>query len=753
MLGWIRRKFTGDKLLILLTGLATSLLITGLYVHQPRLFRFLDRKIYDIMLREHHSGPASSLPVIVDIDEDSLAKYGQWPWPRYRIALLLDKLNQAGVLAVGTDIVFAEPDRTSPRLIKEEITGQFGQYLTGELEFANLPDILQDNDALLAATLETGPFVLGYSLEFQNLGHGLGQDVCGIAPLNLAYKTTMPGVEPDPANALFDARDAVCPLPVLTAAAPRAGFFTTSADMDGVIRRVPLLMLWNGRIFPNLALRTLFEACQGRAQVLTLSSAGTESLLIAFHDPDTGKVRKIEIPLDQRGQFFVNYRGPSETFQYISAGLVLEEDPATKAALQGKIALIGTSASGLKDLRVTPFDQYYPGVETHATIIDNILSEDFLRIPHWEPGLQVFAILVSGLLITVLLTWTGAIWAALPLVLLGWGLWAGSGHLFSQNRVFLSPLYSWIVLGISFTLLTLMKFWREEKQKRFIHGAFSHYLSPAVIARIVEDPDSLSLDGEEKEITIMFSDVRNFTSLSEKLTATQVSELLHEYLTPMTRIITNNSGTLDKFIGDGVMAFWNAPINVPEHEKKALAAAMEQLEKLKELNKTFVEKYGFPIAIGIGIHCGRVRVGNMGSADLFDYTLIGDNVNLTSRLEGLTKFYRLEILVSDAIRKACGQDFVFQEVDSVRVKGRDEPVTIHTVHDRTRAGARREELERYAKALAMYKARDFAGAEAVFADLAADGPPLYDLYRRRCRHLCEEPPGPEWDGVFTHEEK
>ncbi len=755
MLRRLKHAFRGDKLLILLTGLATSLLITALYAHQPWVFRFLDRKLYDLTLREHYSGPATTVPVIVDIDEDSLAKYGQWPWPRYRIAVLLDKLHQAGVLAAASDIVFAEPDRTSPLLIKKEITGQFGEYLTGDLEFANLPPILEDNDVLLAETLKTtGPFVLGYSLEFHDLEQETGQDTCGIEPLNLAYKTTAPGVEPNPAQALFTATGAVCPLTVLTGAAPQAGFFTTASDMDGVIRRVPLLMNWNGKVFPNLCLRALLLACQGRAQVLTLSPAGTESLLIVIKDPETGEKRKIEIPLDQRGQMFVNYRGPSRTFPYVSAGSVLDGDPETLARLKGTIALIGTSASGLKDLRVTPFDQYYPGVETHATLIDNILAEDFIHIPDWEPGLQVFAILISGLLITVLMTWTNAIWTALPLLLLAWGLWAGSGHLFGRYHLFFSPLYSWIVLAVGFTLLTLVKFWREERQKRFIHGAFSHYLSPAVIDRIVANPDSLSLDGEEKEITIMFTDVRNFTSLSERLTAGQVTELLHEYLTPMTRIITDNSGTLDKFIGDAVMAFWNAPLGVPEHQKKALVSAMEQRVKLQELNKGFQEKYGFNIAVGMGVHCGRVRVGNMGSAELFDYTVIGDNVNLASRLESLTKYYSVDILVSDAVKKACERDYVYQEVDTVRVLGRAEAVVIHTVYPLDRAEELKPELEQYARALDLYKAGDFDGAEREFFTLADEHHrPLYALYGNRCRRLRDQPPGPDWDGVFIHETK
>ncbi|MGE4553777.1 MAG: CHASE2 domain-containing protein, partial [Desulfovibrionaceae bacterium] len=536
-------------------------------------------------------------------------------------------------------------------------------------------------------------------------------------------------------------------------AKPACGFFTTSADMDGVIRRVPLIMSWGGKVFPNLALQAILTAYHGRALVLTLSPAGAGSLVIGIKDPAQGK-RKIEIPLDQRGQIFVNYRGPGNSFPYVSAKDVLEGNPAVADRLKDHIAFIGTSAAGLKDLRITPFDQYYPGVETHATLVDTILAGDFLEIPDWEPGLQIFAVLFAGVVTTLLLAWTTALWSAIPVVAAAVGVWFGCGWVFTQHRLFLSPLYSFVVLGTNFTMLTLIKFWREERQKRFIHGAFAHYLSPKVIEQIVDNPDSLSLEGEEKEITIMFSDVRSFTTLSEKLTPTQVTDLLHDYFTPMTRIITENSGTLDKFIGDAIMAFWNAPLDVPDHQKLAVRSALMQLDKLAELNELFKVKFGFPIAIGLGVNCGRVRVGNMGSADLFDYTLIGDNVNLASRLEGLTKFYGQQIVISKAVKEACGDEFVYQELDSVRVKGKHEPVTIFTVFTKEAAAPRRDELTLYDDALARYKAMDFAGARDDFTRLKQMHPGvLYEMYEERCEHLREEPPAEGWDGVYTHKTK
>jgi len=271
----------------------------------------------------------------------------------------------------------------------------------------------------------------------------------------------------------------------------------------------------------------------------------------------------------------------------------------------------------------------------------------------------------------------------------------------------------------------------------------------------MDDPDALSLEGQEKDVTIQFSDVRNFTSLSEKLSPTQVTDLLHDYLTPMTRIITKNEGTLDKFIGDAVMAFWNAPLDVTNHQEKSLIAALEQLDRLDKLNEEFVEKYGFIIAVGIGIHSGPVRVGNMGSADLFDYTLIGDNVNLASRLEGLTKYYGQKLVVSQAVVDACNCNFHFRILDRVRVKGKLEPVTIYTAYRMEEALERKEELDLYEKAHGAYIDMDFEEARNLFLKLRETGMEqlLCDLYIDRCKHLIDSPPEHGWDGVFTHKTK
>ncbi|WP_243546147.1 CHASE2 domain-containing protein [Pseudodesulfovibrio tunisiensis] len=743
MAGWLKRHFKKDQLILLAVGLCATALMAVLFVLQPRFFRFLDYKLYDLYMDRYHSEKTTPIPAIVDIDEKSLAEAGQWPWPRYRVAMLLKYIQAYGATSIASDIIFVEPDRTSPSILQKELKEAFKLDIT----INGLPPSLQDNDALLAKNLKTGPFVLGFDFMTrearEKLGDARASSECPIPPAKVAVLS--PPGSPSPHAALPRAEGIVCPLPELARSARRSGFITISPDLDGVYRRVPLLYSWNDKFYPSLALAALSQAVGQKTITLKMSSIGVDSLRI-------GKVATV--PLDKHGRMLINFRGPQKTFPYYSASDVLNKR-IPKDALKNRIVFIGTSAAGLKDIRPTPLDPGYPGVEAHATIVDNLLSREFINIPDWAQGLEFFALLLICIMTTFLLMWARAAWIALPLLGLSIVMWQGSVHLYTTQHIYASPLYPFMGLGLTFTLLTALKFWREEQAKRFIHGAFAHYLAPSVIDRIMDDPDSLSLEGQEKEITIQFSDIRSFTSLSEKLSPTQVTNLLHDYLTPMTRIITEHHGTLDKFIGDAVMAFWNAPLDVPNHQLQAMKAAKEQLARLHELNELFVEKYGSGIAIGIGVHSGAVRVGNMGSADLFDYTLIGDNVNLASRLEGLTKFYGQTLVVSGKIVEACGDAYVFRELDSVRVKGKQEPVTIYTAYTHEEAAERKEELDTYFEGLALYKATRFSDACSLFSRLQESGrePILYSMYVDRCAHLQEEPPEPGWDGVFTHKTK
>ena len=744
MFRFVKKIFKKDQLILLATGMTVTVLMVILFIVQPKFLTFFRYKLYDQFLRELHASNATDIPVVIDIDEKSLREMGQYPWPRYRVAMLLKYLQAYGASAVATDILFVEPDRTSPVTLKEQLKKEMKIDITIE----GLPPALADNDKLLAHNLKTGPFVLGIDFMTQELLKDKGEidsratTDCFIRPVTVSVLSS-PG-SPSPHDTLFRAKEAICPLPELAMAVQHTGFITIAPDRDSLYRRVPLLFSWNNKFYPSLALATVMQATGIKSMVLKMGPGGVQSV----------KLGNIAIPTDPRGRMLINYRGPMKTFRYISASDVLNRR-LKPGELTGKICFIGTSATGLKDIRATPLDPGYPGVEAHCTVVDNVLSKQFLNVPDWAKGLEFFVMIGVGLLTTLLLMWARAAWLVLPLFGIGVGMWFGAQRMFSDYRQFISPLYPYLNLGLTFIVLTVMKFWREEHAKRFIHGAFAHYLAPSVISQIMENPDVLTLEGQEKEITIQFSDVRSFTSLSEKLTPTQVTNLLHDYLTPMTRIITENQGTLDKFIGDAVMAFWNAPLDIENHERKALEAALAQLDKLDELNEVFIDKFGFTIAVGIGIHSGPVRVGNMGSADLFDYTLIGDNVNLASRLEGLTKFYGQKLVVSEVIANACKDDYRFRILDSVRVKGKQEPVTIYTAYTPAQARQRQAELARYETAHDLYLRQQFAEARRIFEELKRlnTEPLLYDLYIERCDLLMQSPPGEDWDGVYTHKTK
>jgi adenylate cyclase len=731
----------GGRFGVFVAGACITLAVASAYLTRPAWLDFQALKLYDALLVRNQSVVRSHLPVIVDIDDKSLAEYGQWPWPRYRVALLLGLLKNAGVRAVGLDILFAEPDRTSPSVL----TGQMYRDLKIEVAVTGLPEALRDYDQVLANTLAQGPFALGYYFDFVETRNKSAMQ--GVLPaLSLSVMRAPGAVELE--TCLPRPDHPVTPLPTLLAAAPAAGFFNTQADRDNILRRTPLILAYKGKVYPSLALATFMKAFGIKGATVSLFPGGVESLVLSGE-----ALGRRVVPLDASGRLVLKYRGAGGTFPHVSAADILAGRIAP-GELSGKIVFIGTSAAALRDLRATPLDRAMPGVEVHATIVDMLASGDFLARPQWATGAELVATVVLGLGVSALLTMAGAMTLILPFLALAAGVWHGSAWLLANKGLYVSPLCPLLVLAANFTILTFLKFWREERQKRFLHGAFSHYLAPAVVARITANPTALTLTGEEREVTMLFSDVRGFTSISESLSPTQVVELLHQYFTPMTGIITNNLGTLDKFIGDAIMAFWNAPLPVPNHQNMAVRSALAMQEELNLLNVGFRETYGFAVAAGIGLHCGTVRVGNFGSSDLFNYTVIGDAVNLCSRLEGLTKFYGLRLLVSDAVRAAVTDDVFFQEIDLVRVKGKQEPITIHTVLSTAEQAARAAELALFAEARSLYTSRRFDAALPLYEELLQRFPcRLHEIFAHRAATLCRNAPPEDWDGVFEHTAK
>jgi adenylate cyclase len=432
---------------LLIGGIILTAVIALLYLSEPTFFRFLDNRLYDTLLRSTANGDVTEVPVIVDLDEESLAQFGQWPWPRYRVALLLRKLKELGAAGIGLDMVFPEADRTSFVALQRDILQDFKI----RADLSGLPAPLRDHDRGLAAVLAQGPFVLGYKFTLSDEEHPRGEPF--LHPINVV--TVGPTNALQDGDFLFRAHAVVGNLKIFSSAAPASGFFNVAHDFDGILRRAPLLMVYNGKYYPSLALATLMQSLGTDQVTLRLTRAGVDSL----------HLDRTNIPLDSKGNLLIHYRGKSRTFKYISAGDVLS-DRIPREHIRGKLVFVGISAAGLGDVHPSPLDTVFPGVEVHATIADNILRKDFLARPTWAPGLELFLILVFGVLSTLLLSRTGAAWSVLVLGGGALGLWQGAQWVLQTKVIFLSPLIPIIAVGGNIALLTLLKYWQEERKAK-----------------------------------------------------------------------------------------------------------------------------------------------------------------------------------------------------------------------------------------------------------------------------------------------
>jgi adenylate cyclase len=714
-------------------GILTAAMLV-LYITQPPLLARLDLKVYDSLLPLRAAPAPSPVPAVIDLDEASLAQYGQWPWPRYLVADLLQALNAYGVAAIGLDIMFSEADRSSP----ERMRAYLKRDKSVSLDFVGLPTELYDYDRLLARTLEEVPAVLGAYAAFE--GPKEAAAAADPPPLSaslieretpeaIAYKPLLPA-----------ARGAVLPLPALRHTAP-LGFVNVAPDLDGVVREVPLVIKLEGQIYPSLSLRSLMLGLGVRNFTLQAGPYGLELV----------RIGRYAMPVSPQGAMRVPFLGPRKTYPYFSAGEVLRRSVAPED-LRGRVVFVGTSAPGLLDIRATPLDQFYPGVEVHAAALDAMLSGNALSVPPWTPAVQVLGIAATGILSTFLFGFArpkiylpiaaGLIAAAIVI----------SRHLFAGG-LFISPLYFILTAATLGAFLLLLRFWQEEQQKLHLRNVFSRYVSPEIVKRITKTRGDL-FAGEERELSIMFTDIRGFTSIAEKLSPQQIVALLNRYFTPMTALVLEHGGTLDKFIGDALMAFWNAPLNVAGHQMQAVETALLMQEKLLLLNEDLRKEFGVDIRIGVGVHSGPAYVGNMGSQDMVNYTLIGDSVNLASRLEGLCPHYGVGVVVSAGVMQACGDAFAFRYLDTIRVKGKLRPAPVYNPLRPAEADRRRRELETWEEACAFYRAGQFARAGQIAAELERQFPEhkLYRLYAARARELAARPPA-DWDGVWIMQGK
>ena len=596
--------------------------------------------------------------IVVDIDERSLAKYGQWPWPRTLIARLVDRISSAGPSAIAFDIVFAEPDRLSPRLFTRA-SPQLANDLVDRL------NRLPDNETVMADALRNSRVVVGRAGH-----HQAGIDL--ETHLKSLPQTTIATLGPDPRRYLFQTQGVAANLQILEAAAAGRGLFSIRVDRDGIIRRVPGVMLVGNQMMPALAIDTLRVAQKADALLIKTDESGIKAIVVS----------NTEIPTDRNGQIWVNY-APFSRQHFASAADVIA-DRLSPELLQGKIVLIGTSAAGLFDLRSTPLDRVRPGVDIHAELLETILSKSYLVRPNIADGAEVWLALLVGLLMIVLVPAIGA----LPTMALGAivsGLvFGGSWYLFKSERLLIDPIYPMVSSLAVFGSLVLSSYVSEERRRAQIRNAFSQYLSPALVAELARDPDRLKLGGETRELTVLFSDVRGFTRIAEtyKDDPESLTNLMNRLLTPLSNAITSRNGTIDKYMGDAIMAFWNAPLEDRDHAVNACRSALEMLEEMDRLNAERTDALADEgrvvdtLEVGIGICTGIVIVGNMGSDLRFDYSVLGDSVNLASRLEGLTRNYDCRVLISGSTAEMVSEEFALIELDRVRVKGKSEPETI-----------------------------------------------------------------------------
>lgn len=724
------RRFLGQLgaslvLLLLLMGHAGGLYNLG-FIDR------LDAALYDLKVRLFHPGGMDERVVIVDIDEKSLKEIGRWPWPREQTARLTRNLfEQYGVAAVGFDVLFAEPDQSSGLPVLERLAQG---ALAGDGGFAaSLARIRPqlDYDGKLAEALTAGPSVLGYYFNFGAQAETVGRLP---APLLNCADLKKLGVSPLAADG-YNAN-----LPRLQDKAAGAAFFNMEADFDGVARRMPLAIEHQGRCYGSLALVTAMAGMGSQAVKLEAARG---------HHPPMLDMDGLRIPMDGAARALVPYRA-ANAFAYLSASDVIHARlPAAK--LEGRIVLIGSTAPGIMDLRVTPVSKVFPGVEIHANLISGILDGTV----KWEPvgilGLQVAAIAILGLLLAALLPVATPLWAALATLVLSVLLTAANFYAWAGMHAqwpLAAPLLA--VWGL-FVLNMSWGFFVEARSKAQITKLFGQYIPPELVDEMAKDPARYSLRGESRVMTVLFSDIVGFTHFSEKLEAAQLAEMLNVYLSAMTRVVQNGRGTIDKYIGDAIMAFWGAPMSDDQHARDAVLAGLAMQAALEELNPRLEARGWPPVKIGVGVNTGRMSVGNMGSEFRMAYTVMADAVNLASRLEALTRQYGVGVLAGEATREAC-PDIAFQRVDRVRVKGKDVPVSIY--EPLGVAGElspeRLKEAELFEAAFADYQAQRWDEAEIKLMELGRLQPrKLYEVYLDRVTHFRFNPPGAEWDGVFT----
>jgi adenylate cyclase len=767
---WARLRQTAD-IFIPVCMLAGALLVRSA---DPAPIQYLRNVTFDTYqrLKPHVYNP--ELPIrIAAVDEPSLKKFGQWPWPRTTLAMLINRLNDLGAATVGLDIMFIETDRSSPEQILEQLPD------TADLDEAKrVLERLPDNDSFLASAMRRIPTVLDLALTHQDPGRPQirpapagGFVVAGASDDNLSHLTQ------------FDY--AITPLQQLSTAAKGVGAANAIPDSDGIYRRVPLVLSFTGMPGASARTDTLVPSfCAELLRVATsdntpqsntyvLRSDGTNvetlntlsSILNPQHGIGTIRIGKsLIVPTTEDGSILLYDTGHVDQRIFSLADLM--NPTFDRSLVEGRIILIGATVEGLNDLKPSPITPNMPGVELHAQAVEqvlaiNLLHERPLVRPYWASVAEGIFLLVIGLVMILMIRRRGALAGLLLALLALTTAIFGSWYLFSILRLQVDPIYPSVTIFLIFVTGTMINFLRTENEKRQVRSIFSLYLSPVMVDRLSQNPERRSLGGEIRDLTIMFSDIRGFTKISESLDPQALTQLMNRYLTPMTTIIQKHHGTIDKYIGDCIMAFWNAPLDVPQHGREAILTAFEMRAALKKLNDEIqleAARTGTSVPdlrAGIGLNTGPGCVGNMGSEQRLTYTVLGDTVNTASRLEALSAAYGVDLVIGHETA-AVAPDLALLELDQVRVKGKLLPVRIFTALGDAAVAASdsfRELRSRHIALLGAYRQCDWDVATAALAACRDAAPAglsgLYEVYERRIAEFRRQPPPADWDGVYT----
>ena len=722
-------------------SVALLLLFIVLRSWDPAPVEAIRLRIFDLyqvlMPRESPPQPIA----IVDLDEESLAEFGQWPWPRTVVADLIARIAGSGSVAIGFDVVFAEPDRMSPAVLAESIKN-VSQGARDELR------ALPSNDRVLAGVLRQARVVLGQSGYQRDLARGRSHPISAVPIATL-------GENPKPF--LIEFPGIVRNIPELEDAAVGAGMFTLLPERDGIVRRVPAVVKVEGVIVPGLVLELLRVATDQNAILIKTDKGGVRSIGVAG----------VEIPTDGNGRIWIHY-ARHDPKRSISAKDVLSGavDPQR---LAGKLVLVGSSALGLHDVKSTPLNAAMPGVEVQAQLLETILTQSYLRRPNYTVGAEVLLTIVVSCATIVLAPLLGA----LMTLFLGGAIAAGlaglSWYLYVNQGALVDIAYPLTSSFAVYLFLVFVNYFHEESERRQVRGAFSQYLSPLLVEQLARNPEKLVLGGEIREMSFLFCDVRGFTMISElfKDDPQGLTKLMNRFLTPLTNSILECHGTIDKYMGDAIMAFWNAPLDDERHAPHACESALAMLEILERLNETRKREAAeadqpfLPLRVGIGINSGECVVGNLGSDQRFDYSVLGDSVNLASRLEGQSKTYGVGIIIGSKTAEQVADDFALIELDLIRVKGKTQPERIYTLlgdASLARDPAFQVLAVNHQEVLASYRRRDWDGAMRALKTCRTldSGLGLYEffqLYEDRILAFQADPPPPDWDCVYEAKTK